>query len=108
MAATETGRMGTRGTLVIPASLRRRFRLDEGTLVIVEERPDGILIRPAMAIATETYTPERKAAFVLENAVDAADYTAARESVRRLGVDPDSIPHTRPSRKKAKRRASDR
>jgi len=86
--------------------LRRRFSLDEGTLVIAEERPDGILLRPAIATPVEIYTPERKAAFLLENSVDSADYRAAREKVRAMGIDPDSIPHSapptvkRPARKK--------
>ena len=45
----------------------------------------------------EVYTPERKAEFLLSNAVDAADYAAAREEVRKLGLDPDSISHHRPA-----------
>ena len=84
MTKPQTGRVGKRGTVVIPAALRRRFGLSEGALIIAEERPDGILIRPAIAIATETYTPERKAAFLLENAVDTGDYASAKETVRRM------------------------
>jgi hypothetical protein len=45
----------------------------------------------------ETYTPQRKAALLLENAVDATDYAAAREAVRALGLDPDSIEHQPPA-----------
>ncbi len=109
MATSETGRVGKRGTLVIPAILRRRFGLNEGSLVIAEERPEGILIRPAVAIATETYTPERRAAFLLENAVDSADYAAAREAVRRMGLDPAGIPHGRaPQARKTKGRKTNR
>jgi bifunctional DNA-binding transcriptional regulator/antitoxin component of YhaV-PrlF toxin-antitoxin module len=98
MSGPETGRAGKRGTLVIPPALRRRFGLNEGALIIAEERPDGILIRSA--IATETYTPERKAAFLLENAVDAGDYASAREAVRRMGLDPARVPHGRPTRER--------
>jgi len=46
----------------------------------------------------ERYTPRRLAQFLLENAVDAADYAAARREVRKLGLDPDQIPHEPPSR----------
>lgn len=96
MMGSETARVGKRGTLVIPATLRRQFGLSEGVLVIAEAQLDGILIRPAIAIATETYTPERKASFLLENAVDAGDYAAAKATVRRMGLDPERIPHGRP------------
>ena len=96
MAVSEAGRVGKRGTFVIPAPLRRRFGLVEGSEVIAEETPDGILIRPAITIALEIYSTERKAEFILSNAVDDQDYARALEEVRRLGLDPDTIPHAHP------------
>ena len=51
---------------------------------------------PAVTLPVETWDPERKAAFLLENAVDTNDYEWAREEVRRMGLDPDQIPHGRP------------
>jgi len=50
-----------------------------------------------MVVPVERYTPERKAEFLLSNAIDDADYRKARRAVRKLGIDPDSIPHTRPA-----------
>jgi AbrB family looped-hinge helix DNA binding protein len=94
---SETSKIGKRGTVIIPATLRRRFGLEEGSLVIAEEREDGILIRPAEMPPVEIYTPERKAEFLLSNAVDAEDYTRAEEEVRKMGLDPAAIPHYRPS-----------
>lgn len=96
MAVSEASRVGKRGTFVIPASLRRRFGLVEGSEVIAEETPDGILIRPAITIALEIYSTERKAEFILSNAVDEQDYARALEEVRKLGLDPDTIPHAHP------------
>lgn len=95
----ETSKVGKRGTIVIPSRLRRRFGLEEGTLVIAEECGDGILIRPAVAVAVEVYTPERRAEFLLSNAVDAEDYARAVREVRKMGLDPDEIPHRRPPAK---------
>ena len=92
----DTGRIGKRGTLVIPAALRRRFGIEEGNLVIAEEREDGILIRPAVAVPVETYTPRRRAEFLLSNAVDAKDYARAVKDVRAMGLDPADIPHRKP------------
>ena len=96
MAVSEAGRVGKRGTFVIPAPLRRRFGLVEGSEVIAEETPDGILIRPAITIALEIYSTERKAEFILSNAVDEEDYARALEEVRKLGLDPNTIPHAHP------------
>ncbi len=88
-----TSRVGKRGTIVIPAALRRRFGLEEGSLVIAEDREEGILIRPAVAVPLESYTPERRAQFLLSNAVDGEDYARAQEEVRKMGLDPAAIPH---------------
>lgn len=94
--AHETTRMGRRGTIVIPAALRRRLGLNEGSLILAEERDGGIWLRPAAAFPVEVYAPERRAAFLLANAVDADDYARAVREVRNLGLDPARIPHDKP------------
>lgn len=96
-AQAETTKVGKRGTIVIPARLRRRFGIAEGALVIAEEREEGVLIRPATALPLEIYTPERRAALLLSNAVGAKDYARAVKAVRRLGLDPPRIPHYKPA-----------
>lgn len=92
-----TTRVGQRGTVVIPAELRKRYRLTEGTTVIAEARDEGILLRPAAVLPLETYSPRRKAEFLLTNAVDVEDYEEAVRSVRELGLDPEEIPHEKPA-----------
>lgn len=92
----ESARVGKRGAIIVPARLRKRFGIEEGSIVIAEEKENGILIRPAIIVPVERYTPARKAEFLLSNAVDDADYRKARKEVRKLGLDPDSIPHLRP------------
>lgn len=96
MSITASSRIGRRGTFVIPAALRRRFGLDEGAEVIAEETPEGILIRPAVTLPVEVYSPERRAEFLLSNAVDDDDYRRARKTVESMGLDPDAIAHERP------------
>ncbi len=90
-------KVGKRGTVVIPARLRRRYGIEEGSVVLVEEGPDCVVIRAAAAVPVEVYSRERKAAFLLENATGKEDYTRARGEVERMGLDPDSIPHERPN-----------
>ena len=93
----QSARVGKRGAIVVPAKLRKRFGIEEGSIVIAEETDAGILIRPAIVVPVERYAPERKAEFLLSTAVDKADYRKARREVRKLGLDPDSIPHRRPA-----------
>ena len=93
----EMSKVGKRGTVVIPANLRREFGIEEGTFVIAEAREDGVLVRPAVALPVENYSDQRKAEFLLSNAVDERDYRWARAEVRKLGLDPDVVPHERPT-----------
>jgi AbrB family looped-hinge helix DNA binding protein len=93
----DVSKVGKRGTVVIPAPLRRRFGIEEGSLVVAEATEDGILIRPAIAVPVEVYTPQRKAEFLLSNAMDAEDYAWAVEEVRRMGLDPEAVPHRKPT-----------
>src|ERR1700687_1846433 len=97
----ETSKVGKRGSVVVPAHLRRKFGIKEGGLVVAEERPDGILIRPAVAFPVEIYTPERKAEFLLSNAIGAEDYRTAVEEVSKMGLEPASIRHYKPRKRRA-------
>jgi AbrB family looped-hinge helix DNA binding protein len=89
-------KVGKRGAIVVPAKLRKRYGIVEGTLVTTEPREDGVLIRPAVVVPVERYTPERQAEFLLSNATTRRDYQRARKEVKNLGLDPDAIPHRRP------------
>jgi AbrB family looped-hinge helix DNA binding protein len=93
----DVSKVGKRGTVVIPARLRRRFGIEEGSIVLVEEGPDCVVIRPAAAVPVEVYSPERRATFLLENATDTEDYARVRDEVLGMGLDPDSIRHERPN-----------
>jgi AbrB family looped-hinge helix DNA binding protein len=93
------GKVGRRGTVVLPAKLCRRLGIEEGSFVVAEEREDGILIRPATVLPVEIYHPERRAELLLNNAVNAEDYRRARAEVKHMGLDPDRITHHRPRRR---------
>ena len=92
----EAVKVGKRGTIIVPAKLRKRYGIEEGSVVTAEAREEGVLIRPAIVVPVERYTPERKAEFLLSTATTAKDYQRARREVKKLGLDPDSIPHRRP------------
>jgi hypothetical protein len=46
----------------------------------------------------EIYTPERKAEFLLNTAVSPEDYAWASKEVRKMGIDPETVPHKKPKR----------
>ncbi len=92
----EAVKVGKRGAIIVPAKLRKRYGIEEGTLVTTEAREDGVLIRPAVVVPVGRYTPERKAEFLLSTATTEGDYQRARKAVKRLGLNPDAIAHRRP------------
>jgi hypothetical protein len=65
--------------------------------LLIEEREDGILMRPAATtpIDVETYTSERLAEFFLNNVLTKDGYLEARKDVEQMGINPDTIDHIR-------------
>ena len=96
MAETETVYVGQAGDVPLPPSIRERAGIAAGSAVTLEAR-DGMIIVRTSDFDPEIYTLQRKAEFLLSNAVDAADYAAACNEVRNLGIDHNRIPHHRPS-----------
>lgn len=96
---TELVKIGKRGTFVIPASLRHHFGFEEGDVVIVENHGDGVLLKPAVTLPVEMYSDERKAEFLLSNAIDEKDYERAKKEVISMGIDPKNIVHYKVSEK---------
>lgn len=92
----EATKVGKRGTVVIPAGLRRKYGLEEGSLIIAEGREEGVLLRPVMTLPLEIYTPERKAEFLLNNAITSKDYSWAVKQIRKMGINPETIRHKKP------------
>jgi len=89
-------KIGKRGTVVIPAPLRKKYGFEEGSQLIVEALPDGVFLRPVVTLPVEIYTPERKAEFILNNAITPEEYALAVKKVRNMGLDPEMIPHKKP------------
>jgi AbrB family looped-hinge helix DNA binding protein len=92
----ETIKVGKRGTIVIPAGLRRNYAIEEGSLLNAEPCEDGVFLRPVAALPIEIYTPERKAEFLLNSAITREDYIWATKEVSKMGIDPETILHKKP------------
>lgn len=53
----------SRGVITLPARVRRALGLRADDQLIAEVTPDGLLLRPAVTIPVELYTPEREREF---------------------------------------------
>lgn len=71
--------LSRRGQLTLPATLRRRFGLREGSLVTVEERPSEIVLRPATVLELDVYSDKEIASWDREDRLR----TGEREAIRR-------------------------
>lgn len=57
MQATLT--INSRGVITLPAKLRQAMGLKPDDQLIAETTPQGLLLRPAITLPLEMYTPER-------------------------------------------------
>lgn len=60
---SETITVGRRGSITIPAKLRRAFGMEENDHLIAEQTPEGILLRPSVSVPIEIYSEKRIAEF---------------------------------------------
>ena len=61
MKATVT--INSRGVVTLPARLRAALGLQADDQLIAETTPEGLLLRPAVTLPVELYTPEREREF---------------------------------------------
>jgi antitoxin PrlF len=53
----------SRGVITLPARLRKALGLRADDQLIAEVTPEGLLLRPAVTLPVEIYTPEREREF---------------------------------------------
>lgn len=53
----------SRGVITLPAKLRKALGLQADDQLIAEVTPEGLLLRPAVTLPVEAYTPEREREF---------------------------------------------
>jgi AbrB family looped-hinge helix DNA binding protein len=96
MAAT-TIKMGKRGTIVLPAKLRKQFGLADGSLLVTEAKDGEIRLRPAFVYEPEVWSPQRKAYLTLINAMTQEEYDEVSALLREEGIDPTDAPGLDPN-----------
>lgn len=71
---TKVVNINSRGGITLPKDIRRRLGVKGGGQVVVEERPEGVLLRPGATFPLEIYTDERLAEFERMNDEALAPY----------------------------------
>ena len=71
---TATLELGPKGAITLPKKMREKFDLRDRSLISLEETPEGILIRPAVAFPIEIYSNERLEEFERENNASIAEF----------------------------------
>ncbi|MFH0730568.1 MAG: AbrB/MazE/SpoVT family DNA-binding domain-containing protein [Pseudomonadota bacterium] len=74
--------VSNRGQLTLPANLRKRFGIKDGGAVILEERGNEIVLKPAMVLEIEMYTDAQVSAW---DEADQLDDTERATLLKRLG-----------------------
>ena len=92
---SEFVQMGKRGTLVVPAKLRKKLGLSDGCLLLLNEANGAIEIRLAQISSPQPDARFKMAQRLLGGAESLGEYLAAIEEVRRMGFDAENVPHER-------------
>jgi AbrB family looped-hinge helix DNA binding protein len=74
MSQTKITRLSTKGQVVLPKSLRASHRWKPGTEFIIQDRDDGILLKPKAGAAARTW----------ESIIGCVRYTGPRRSVKEM------------------------
>jgi AbrB family looped-hinge helix DNA binding protein len=75
--------VSNRGQLTLPANVRKRFGIKNGGAIILEERENELVLKPAMVLEVEMYTDEQVLAW---DEADRLDYAERQTLLRHLAA----------------------
>jgi len=65
--------VSNRGQLTLPANVRKRFGIKEGGAIILEERDNELVLKPAIVLEIEMYTDAQVSAWDEADRLDDAE-----------------------------------
>lgn len=51
--------VSSRGQLTLPSEMRKKYKIDEGSVLVAEDRNGEIILRPATVMEVEYYTDDQ-------------------------------------------------
>jgi AbrB family looped-hinge helix DNA binding protein len=79
-AMDDLAQLSQRGTITLPAAVRRKLGLEEGDVLTVRLVGSSIVLTPAVVTPVELYTDERLAEFEQNAQLSEAELAAARRA----------------------------
>ena len=73
--------VSSRGQITLPARVRKRLGIKSGDVVILEDRPEEIVLRPGIVLEYERYTDEQIAEWDAADALDDQERTRLLEAL---------------------------
>jgi AbrB family looped-hinge helix DNA binding protein len=80
MGSTPIAQLSGRGTLTLPAEIRRNLGLGEGDVLTVQIRDGSVVLTPTVLSPVEIYTDERIAEFEESARMTSEELAAARDA----------------------------
>jgi len=103
MPDDQIARIGARGQVVIPASIRRLLGLQTGeTVVFRVDDQRNVTVSPAVVIARRSrvpvkqYSQEEVAQLLIDSAYTSEEEEDARKKIASMGLNPDNFRHYEP------------
>jgi len=75
--------VSSRGQITLPSSVRKRLGIQSGGIVILEERDNVVVLRPAAVVEIETFPDEEIAQWDKEDRFEPAERNALLKRLRR-------------------------
>jgi AbrB family looped-hinge helix DNA binding protein len=75
--------VSSRGQITLPSSVRKRLGIQSGGIVILEERDNVVVLRPAAVVEIETFSDEEIAQWDKEDRFEPAERNALLKRLRR-------------------------
>ena len=75
--------VSNRGQITLPAVIRKRLGIRSGDVLILEDRPDQLVLRPGMVLEVQRYTDEEIAAWDAADSLDESERARILDAVAR-------------------------
>lgn len=79
----ETLKVSSRGQITLPATMRKRIGIREGGAVVIEDRDDEIVLKPAAIFEIEMYSDRQIAEWESADRMSADDKAAILKRLKR-------------------------